>query len=119
MSSITTCAPSTRWEGGVLVGTKLGMSVLDVEEGRTTDHPLPEGERLHDLVVLEERAVIVGTDRGLISVPLESDLLTPSTTWHRWDGPGIDVLGFRDLGSEPESDRLRPRGCCGHDLRQR
>ncbi len=97
--------------GRVLVGTKIGMSVLDVDEGRTTDHPLPEGERLHDLVVLEERAVIVGTDRGLISIPLESDLLTPSTTWHRWDGPGIDVLGvLMDLGSEPRVIGFGPEG---------
>ena len=109
VSSITTCAPHPM--GGGSLGTKLGMSVLDVDEGRTTDHPLPEGERLHDLVVLEERAVIVGTDRGLISIPLESDLLTPSTTWHRWDGPGIDVLGvLMDLGSEPRVIGFGPEG---------
>ncbi|MCS5536508.1 MAG: hypothetical protein NZ770_00240, partial [Candidatus Poseidoniaceae archaeon] len=65
-------------------GTRLGISVINLENGGSMDHPLPSGTELSDMLLLEldnEDVLVLATSGGVILAKLDLEGQPVAPTW--------------------------------------
>ena len=67
------------------VGTKLGITVIDFEADMSTDYDLPQGHDLHDLILLDDHAVMV-TEKGVWISGKSDGMLEDILQWQYFPG---------------------------------
>ena len=67
------------------VGTKLGITVIDFESDMSTDYDLPQGHDLHDLILLDDHAVMV-TENGVWISGKSDGMLEDILQWQYFPG---------------------------------
>ena len=67
------------------VGTKLGITVIDFEDSTSSDHHLPQGHDLHDMILLENHVVMV-TENGVWIAGRDSGVIDDISAWTYFPG---------------------------------
>jgi hypothetical protein len=67
------------------VGSKLGITIIDFETSVSTDHPLPQGHDLHDMVLLDTHLVMM-TELGTWIAGRDSGTMDDISLWQYFPG---------------------------------
>ena len=84
-------------------GTKLGISVIEMNMLESVDHNLPSGYQLTDMMMLDlpsGEAMLISTNRGLILADLDVEgQITPADLWTFVHSEEISAMEKLDLES--------------------
>jgi len=95
----------------LFVGTRLGVTVLDLSQDMSTNYPMPSGVHLHDMILLEH-SLVMATDSGIISAPrTSSGDISDFSSWDFDENIRLFALGLIDR--EASNDQVIAMGSNG------